>query len=587
MRRKRIGRWAPVLAVGLCLLGLTAVGRAAPLSAAEPDLRTRQIDALLEALVREDGPGCAVAVLREGRRIYQRSRGMANLEHQVPITPRTAFNLASTSKQFTALAVLLLAREGKLSLEDEVRDFLPELHDYGRPIRIRHLLHHTSGIRDYSVLLQYAGLRMYRDYLAPDEVLGTIVRQQGLAFSPGERFEYSNSNYWLLAEIVERVSGTPFGAFLAQRIFEPLGMRRTTLQDDMQKVIPERATGYAPLPGGGFRIKEDTFPSIGDGGVFTTLEDLALWSTSYESPAVGDEDVLRTMTTPGTLDSGEPVPYGGGLEPGEHRGRKIVSHAGFTGGFRAELLRVPSEALAVLVLCNLSTVRPDSLALEIADVVLDTENAPEDEPPPASTEHRSPSSLDARVLGTYHRPGGSIFEFFEDEAGIAGRINGGGELRIERSAEGAYRIVDSPEETFRFLTGADGQATGFEYRPSAGARPSVYERVVPLATDAAREYPGRYTSPDLGVTYEVRSARGLLSLHIVEAGGRRMGPLVRRDGDVFTGGGRETYEFERRPGGRIEALVLEVPRLGRLRLRREAQNAATSPRPQISPAGLW
>ncbi|MGH9381900.1 MAG: serine hydrolase domain-containing protein, partial [Thermoanaerobaculia bacterium] len=266
---------APLLALATLAAG--------PAAAQQADL-TAGIDAVFVDYDRTDSPGCALGVVRDGELVYARGYGMANLEHGVPITPGTVFDIGSTSKQFAATATVLLAEEGRLSLDDEVRKWIPELRDYGAPLTIRHLLHHTSGLRDYLTLMSLVGTS-FDGLTTDDDALDIIARQRELNFPPGSEHLYSNSGYFLLSQIIERASGQSLREYAGTRIFEPLGMDDTHFHDDHTHVVPRRATAYAPLSeDGAFRIDMSLFEQTGDGAVYTTIDDLVRWDGNFYHP---------------------------------------------------------------------------------------------------------------------------------------------------------------------------------------------------------------------------------------------------------------------------------------------------------------
>ncbi len=329
-----------------------------------------RIDAVFAPLAKPGSPGCALAIYRDGAIAYERGYGLASLELGVPITPRTVFDIGSTSKQFTAFSILLLERDGKLSLDDEVRRFLPELPVYERPITVRHLLLHTSGLRDYLTLWSLAGVKT-ESWTTQREAVALVVRQRAANFPAGEEWLYSNTGYLLLAEIVQRASGKSLKDFARERIFEPLGMTHTFYLDDHTQVVAGKATGYEPRERGGFSVDMSNFEQIGDGGVQTTVEDLLLWDRNFYAPRVGDAALVARAQQTGKLNSGKPLDYAAGLSIGRYRGLPFVRHGGSWAGYRAELLRFPSQRTSVACLCNLGTAGPSRLADRVADIVLE------------------------------------------------------------------------------------------------------------------------------------------------------------------------------------------------------------------------
>ncbi len=393
------GRWVVRSAT------LLAVAVPASAQPALTDSLARRIDSVFSAIDRTASPGCAVAVYRDGSIAYARGYGMANLEHGIAITPRTVFDIGSTSKQFAATAIALLAQDGKLSIDDDVRRFIPELPTYERPVTLRMLLNHTSGIRDYLTLFRLRGVHF--DGVTGDaEALDVIVRQQRTNFVPGSEWLYSNSGYFLLSQVVRRVSGQTMAQFLESRVFAPLGMQDTHMHDDHTRIVPARATGYSPRPSGGFAVDMSGFEQTGDGAVYTTVEDLLRWDRNFYDPTVGGQRLLDDLHTQGRLNDGTALDYALGLFVQEYRGLRNVRHGGAWAGYRAELSRFPTERTSVAALCNLGSLNPSRLADRVADVVLagrlgavrPPAPRPGAAPPPAAT---TPVTLDSAALAAF------------------------------------------------------------------------------------------------------------------------------------------------------------------------------------------
>ena len=337
-------------------------------SAAAQDSITARVDRVFDAYARPGMPGCALGVYRDGRIIYSRGYGLANIADSAPITPKTIFDLGSTSKQFTAASIILLAQQGKLSLDDDVRRFIPELPVYQKPITIRHLLHHTSGIRDYIGLLTLGGADISGRTTAK-QTLEAIARQKALNFEPGSEHLYSNSGYFLLSQIVERVSGKTMQAFAHEQIFRPLGMTSTHYRDDHSKPLPGGATSYSPTPVG-FNVNSSKWEQTGDGAVYTTVEDLIRWDNNFYDPKVGGQKLLEELHRTGILNNGSPITYAAGLIVSQYRGVRTVSHSGAWMGFRADLQRFPDQKLSVATLCNVANSNPTALGRSVAEVYI-------------------------------------------------------------------------------------------------------------------------------------------------------------------------------------------------------------------------
>jgi CubicO group peptidase (beta-lactamase class C family) len=349
--------------------------------------RTAKIDALFSQFSAST-PGCAVGVAENGAPVVQKGYGSADLEHDVPIGPETIFEAGSVSKQFTAAAMLLLVRDGKLSLDDPVRKYIPELPVYppspSRPT-IRHMLNHTSGLRDWGSVAAIAGWPRTTRVHTHAHVLEIVSQQRSLNFAPGERFSYSNTGFNLAAIIVSRVSGVPFTEFTRERIFKPLGMSHTSWRDDYTRVVKGRAIAYdKPQRDGSFHTDMPFENVYGNGGLLTTVGDLLKWNQNFMKPVVGDAAFVAEEQRSGTFNDGRPIGYGLGLYIGTHRGLPEVYHSGSTAGYRAFLTRFPEQQVSVAVLCNVDT-NATTLAHGVADVVLGgrLRDDPAIPPPPA------------------------------------------------------------------------------------------------------------------------------------------------------------------------------------------------------------
>ncbi len=361
---------APGLLAALILLPFDA-----GVARGQSGTRLAEVDRIFAHFDRPDSPGCALGVIEDGRLVVQKGFGSASLEFGVPMTPRTVFYLASVSKQFTAASVILLARDGKLSLDDDVRTHFPELPDFGHRVTVRQMINHTSGLRDYLTLMTLAGMRG-EDVHSDDEILELIVRQRELNFPAGSEYLYSNTGYYLLSELVRRASGQSLRRFAEERIFHPLGMTQTHFHDDRLMVVPQRASAYAPA-GDGFRLAMwANFDKVGSGGLMSSIEDLAKWDRNFYTREVGGDFLHDELHHRGVLSNGDTIPYAGGLNVAEHRGLRTVRHGGSTAGYRTEILRFPDERFSVITLCNVSVASPASYADRIAELWLSDRMAP-------------------------------------------------------------------------------------------------------------------------------------------------------------------------------------------------------------------
>jgi len=354
---------------------------------------TERVDAIFSEWDKPTSPGCALGVIQDGTLIYKRGYGMADLERSVPITPDSLFDIGSTGKQFTTTVIAILADQGRLSFDDSLRKSVPEMPAYADDITIRHLIHHTSGLRDYITLMDLAGLpddNLYQE----EALLDLIIRQQELNFPPGEEYLYSNSGYFMLGIVAQRVTGVHLTELIQEYIFTPLGMQRSTFNKDYRHIIPNRALSYETSKNGGYTNKLSLCGGFGDGPIDTNVEDLLRWDQNFYRNKLNhaQADLLETLHTQGRLNNGQTIEYAFGLNIEEYRGVKSVSHGGAWAGYRSELLRFPEQRFSVICLCNLASMIPEELARRVADVYLETEFAgrpippPEEEKPKAATE---------------------------------------------------------------------------------------------------------------------------------------------------------------------------------------------------------
>ena len=381
---------APVVAALVTLAPSPGVARAQGIPPlAGPTVRA--IDALFADHAATTSPGCAVGVYRDGAVVFAKGYGMANLTFGIPIAADTRFTVGYVSKQFTAASIALLVRAGRLSLDDDVRTFVPELPDYGATMRVRHLVHHTSGLRDFWELVDLAGWRFDDGYTTRD-MLALAAAQRALNNAPGAAYHYSNTGYLVLGEIVRRVTGQSLRAFADSAIFRPLGMHDSFFLDDHNEVVPRRATAYSPVKRG-WAVNVWNNDLVGQGGVVTTLADLQKWDENFYSGTLGGAPLLALQRTTEPLANGAPNDYAFGITMGRYRAQPLEEHTGATGGYRAALYRFPAVHTTVTLLCNASDVRNEVLPLRIADLVIGGRLGPRAAaraPAPASADHAAP-----------------------------------------------------------------------------------------------------------------------------------------------------------------------------------------------------
>ncbi len=494
-------------------------------------------------------PGCALNILRGDSSVYARGYGLASLELGVPISTRTVFDIGSTSKQFTAASVVLLALDGKLSLDDNVRKFIPELPDLGHTVTLRHLLTHTSGWRDYIDLMVLAGWDD-RDHTTDRDALDVLRRQRELSFVPGSDYRYSNTGFFLLSLVVQRASGKSLADFARERIFEPLGMHDTHYLTESREVIPGKATAYDRLGPGKWLVDMSNWEQIGDGGVQTTVEDLARWNANFESGVVGGRAMLELMQTPASLSDGTRLTYAFGLAVDTYHGLARVSHGGAWGGYRAMLMRFPTERLAVLTLCNVGDANTTRLATGAADALL----SPYHQAVVAMQSHgdavRSAQPA-TRFAGAYFDESvGSIVRFVADSGGL---VMGPGERgRTPLVSDGANRFRTPTGDIWQFDAPSSDGTPAKHVTRTAEPRPIVYVRVdTTVPSQRFAEYAGSYVSPEVGVTWTLIAKNDTLMLHQQRGSDMPLHPLFR---DAFAGVG--VLRFQRDTHGLVTGLTV-------------------------------
>lgn len=499
----------------------------------------------------KDGPGCSAAASQDGRTVYEAGYGSANLEADVPITPASIFHAASVSKQFTAMAVMLLAHEGKLSLDADVHTYLPELPDYGQRITLRHLLTHTSGLRDQWDLLALARGRFEEDRITEADVLDIVTRQKALNFVPGTEYLYSNTGYTLAAVIVHRVSGKPLRQFADERIFKPLGMTRTHFHDDYTMLVKGRTSAYEKEKDG-WHVGIPNFDTYGATSLFTTVGDLLKWQENFRNPVVGDEAILKQMQTSAVLANGDTTGYGLGVQIGRQDGMKLVGHSGADAGYRSYTGRYPEHAFAVAVLCNAAPTNPADLAAKVAGIYLKAFAKPT--PAPTATAKLTKAEL-SRFAGLYVNPitGAPTWVALADTGLVVGRRTGPALVPVAanrfRTGSAEWEFAPNGDLVQRFLGSPPRHPVTLVRR----------EAVRPSASELAA-YAGGYTSAELGATYLVSATDSGLTLRT-----RTNPPVTASPVYADTFSGPFLIEFTRDQGGRLTGALVSTGRVRKIR----------------------
>ena len=498
-----------ILCLVLALVTLTVSLVANALAFPSADSLAARVDSLILPQIKPGGPGCSIAVIRDGETVFERGYGLANLDWAIPNRPATVFHIASVSKQFTAACIVLLAEDGKLSLDDDIRSWLPEIRDYGQRITIRNLINHTSGIRDFESLMLAAGMR-YDIAWEPRQIFDFIVRQQALDFAPGEKHSYSNSGYILLAEIVRRASGLTLGHFAEQRIFKQLGMKNTFYYEKLYQVVKNRAMGYdydfdhMVYTAG----QCDTY-TLGPGSVYTTVEDLALWDRNFYNNRIGGPHFLETMVSRPALSNGDTLNYACGLEYGTHRGLPTLSHSGWWAGYLSYMVRFPEQRTTVILLANsTSDVHPSMNCMKIADIYLYDQFPPDNRPAPEKKPEPPAKHIEAVVnpavydqyTGRYE-VGDFVFVISRDGERLMGQFSGQVRFQLFPESDSTF-FLKIDEAQVKFRRDETGRVNRLLWRQSGQENP--FNRIVPRATaEENSKYCGDYRCEDLQTTWRI------------------------------------------------------------------------------------
>jgi CubicO group peptidase (beta-lactamase class C family) len=558
-------------AVLAAAFGLVAI-LSRPVTAA--DETTAKVDKLFATWDRTTSPGAALAVVRDGKIVYERGYGMARLEDDLANSPDKVFDVGSVSKQFTAACVAFLVREGQVGLDDNIRKFLPEMPDYGTPVTVRHLLHHTSGLRDYNALLSLAGFRPESDCPTVEEALEIVRRQKNLNYAPGEEYSYTNTGFFLLSQIVERVSGKSLNAFAQERIFKPLGMTKTLFQDDHTQVIRDRATGYAKSEKG-WTVSMSNWDETGDGNVYTTVRDMAKWDQAFSSGALG-EGLTEMMQETGRLNSGKAIDYAWGLVITEYKGLKVVEHGGAWVGFRAAIVRFPEQRFSVVILANLDAIDPSGLAFKVADIYLAGQLKQPEKKDAGKPEKRglkayaaSKADLEALAGNWQDDKFGLWLTVAAKEEGLtAGTM--GRDFVLEAVGPGRFVVPGNPMGiAVEFAKDAAGKPATAHMTVGQGQEFRFKKTEAIKALDAAglAEYAGTYVSEELlDATYKVSVEKDGLVVKTRDVPRAELKAMAQ---DKFTMPGYGmNVEFVRGEGGKVTGFAVSVGRAGGIGFRK-------------------
>ncbi len=473
----------------LCALLLSAACHSQQV-ADVPDGLDELVDELCQPSSEGLTPGTAIAVVKDGQVLINKGYGYANLDYEIPITTDSRFDLASVSKQFAGYAISKLIEDGKIALTDDIREYIPELHDFDQTITIDHLLHHTSGIRDWASSMPLAG-RSFEDVISCDQILRMAFQQRALNFAPGEEYSYTNTGYNLLAELVERVTGKSFRVWTQENIFEPLNMESSLFLDNHNETIPQRVTGYY-WRGNGYQASPNTLTALGSSSMYSTTSDMVKWANFLQEGIDEGDPVVLRMLTQGVLNSGEEIDYAFGVSVSEFNGTRWISHSGSWASFQTYIAFLPDYDLSIVVLNNFPKHgRPT--AQEIAALFVPS-------PPESGESEEEPAivSLTADVLepyvGTYKLGDGWYVHITMEDGQLWTEATDEDKFPMEALSDSVFKVPAYGNREMSFHRDGAGRVTHLVYM---GAERPKMTNPFEYDPETASDYAGKYYSPEL------------------------------------------------------------------------------------------
>jgi CubicO group peptidase (beta-lactamase class C family) len=483
----------------------------------QPDSLEQRMNRMFKSYDRTNGPGLAIAIIKNDSVIFTKGYGLANLEYEVPIKPSTVFDIASVSKQFAGYAIAKLINDGKISGNDDVRKYLPEVPFFGKTITINHLLQHTSGLRDWPETLVLAGWR-WDEVFSFDDIMRMVKAQKELDFEPGSKHSYSNTGYNLLAAVVEKVSGVSFKVWTDENIFQPLDMKSSGFQDDYTNVIKNLAHSYEPSEKG-FGNVPGALTGYGSSSLFSTVEDLSKWVIHFDKQVHLKNPVYLDMLKLGRLNDGKEVTYNFGLEMNSDRGLRNISHTGGWAGYRTIISNYPDESLSIIILSNSGDFNPWGSASQIADIFLSKKWKPA--PPVVNKIKELPTvlmdSLSAKqYVGTYLLRQGKLITITYEDGNLMSQATREPKFSGEAKSDSTIWI-EAYGAPMTFVKGKSGKVNMIRYRDID------VKRVTPWVPNPASfsQYTGTYFSEELSAGYKISLTDGNL-----EMSHRRKGELL-------------------------------------------------------------
>ena len=529
------------------------------------------IDSLFLEWNKPETPGCAIGIVKDGEFIYSNGYGIADLEHDIEITPSSVFYIGSVSKQFVTFSILLLEEQGKLDLDDRIQKYLPDFPDYNSNLTIRNFIHHTSGVRDYLTLMYLKG-RNYLDNADVDEVYELIKKQKELNFIPGEKYLYSNSCYFMLAMIIEKAAGQSLKDFAHENIFQPLGMKNSLFYDDNTDLIKNRVFSYEKKNNeDGFNNLIMRFDLVGSGGVYSSIEDLFLWDQNFYNNKLGKggQSIIDKMHEEGLLNNGESSGYAFALNNGTYKGLKTVSHGGALAGYRAQLMRFPDEAFSVIVLSNRGDANPTAKSFQIADILLKDRFVEKSETKEIKTEKSKDVSPVEKfnlnqLVGNYEIQTGVVLEItLENDSLNVLQTWNNSSYSITNTSENTYEIPNDNSIQFVFSQLKDNSTQILTVFQNGNETTCKRKKQLDLSSLNLEDYIGKFYSEELDVTYSLFLEEGALKVKVAN-----YDPLELKlyEIDAFTSDGN-LIRFNRE-SGIIRGFELDAGRVTNLKFKK-------------------
>lgn len=533
---------------------------------------SQTIDSLFLDWNKSDSPGCAIGIIDNGKLIYSKGYGIADLEHDIDITPKSVFYIGSVSKQFVTFSILLLEEQGKLDLDDKIQKYLPDFPEYDSTLTIRNFIHHTSGVRDYLTLMYLKG-RNYLDNTDVDEVYELIKKQKELNFSPGEKYLYSNSCYFMLAMIVEKAAGQSLKVFAHENIFKPLGMKNSLFYDDNTDLIKNRVFSYSKKKDeDGFNNLIMRFDLVGSGGVYSSIEDLFLWDQNFYNNKLGKggQSIIDKMHEEGLLNNGESSGYAFALNNGTYKGLKTVSHGGSLAGYRAQLMRFPKEKFSVIILANRGDANPTRKSFQIADILLKDKFVEKSEKKETKTD--KPNTTNElkeytlkQLTGSYEIQAGMVLELtLKNDSLHALQTWNKSSYKITNTTGNTYEIPNNNSIQFVFSELKDDFTQLLTVFQNGNETICKRKEELDLSSLNIEDYIGKYYSEELDATYLLFLEDDKLKVQIANYDSQE---LTIYGIDIFTSDG-DLVRFNR-SNGVIKGFELDAGRVTNLKFEKK------------------